>query len=62
MDADTVDYPEGSFVWIMRPGCKLAAGTVTGYSKSGKPLVRKAGAQRSWPIAKVYLSKQPQNA
>jgi hypothetical protein len=61
MDTDTVDYPEGTFVWISRPGHRLTAGCVTGYGKSGKPLVRKAGADKSVPISKVYLSRHPQN-
>lgn len=62
VDTDTVDYPEGTWVWIQVPGQKLKAGTVTGHhAKSGKPMVRKAGADRSRPISKVYLSKHPQN-
>jgi hypothetical protein len=62
MDTDTVDYPEGTFVWISRPGRKLAAGKVTGHHpRSGKPLVRKVGDVLSRPVSKVYLSKHPQN-
>lgn len=56
-----MDYPEGTFVWVSLPGARLTAGCVTGYSKSGKPMVRKVGADRSRPISKVYLSRHPQN-
>jgi hypothetical protein len=61
VDTDTVDYAEGTWVWVQRPGFRLTAGVVTGHAKSGKPLVRKAGAERSVPVSKVYLSKHPQN-
>lgn len=63
MDADTVNYAEGTWVWIQVPGQRLKAGVVTGHHpKSGKPMVRKAGASRSCPMSKVYLSVHPQNS
>jgi hypothetical protein len=61
VDTDTVDYPVGTYVWISLTGRKLAAGKVTGYSRSGKPLVRKVGDATARPVSKVYLSMHPQN-
>lgn len=58
MDTDTVDYPFGTQVWVMRPGRKLTTGVVVGHAKSGKPLVQRAGVTVPAPVSKMYLSKR----